>query len=186
MEYTFHVGDQEVYGIADLTKDQIEGLEVGGRIEIAYARSMPSVHRPSLLLAASTQDAPEPRRFPNPLLLAAFGLWVLIVFMCSWEHIYLFIRYFVRTGGLAWNQILKALHNAVFTMLSILLVFLVVGVLAAQASGVYADLWPWQAGAAVGIMVLLGLLLKWTPFQPSTRPPTGVYREPRKIPFELE
>jgi hypothetical protein len=165
VQYVFQAAGREVHGTANLSKDQSAGLKVGSPIEIAYARSMPSVYKLGMLLPSSTEDAREIGHSLALPFLVIFGLWVVMWCMSSWEHVYLSIRYFVKTGGVAWNQILKVLHNAVFTMLSILLVFLMAGIAGAQTTGAYAHLWPWQAAGIAGIVVALGLLLRWTPFR---------------------
>jgi hypothetical protein len=101
---------------------------------------------------------------------AMIYLMAMVLCLCNWEHVYLFVRYYRATGKPAWPQVLRILHNVAFMLLVWLLIIAGVGIPASVDTGVWANRWPLQVAVVVILIILLKVLAKWTLFnRPASR-----------------
>lgn len=158
--YSFDAGGRGYRGRGTLSIEQARPLEPGSPLTVEYSRAMPSVHR----LRGDEEKTGVRGGAVTAFAALMLLLLALVLCLCNWEHVYLFVRYYRATGKPAWVQVLRILHNVAFMVLTCLLVIAVVGVPASVSTGVCAKFWPFQAAIVVILLMLLNLLAKWTPF----------------------
>lgn len=167
LEYVFEAAQKTYHGRCVLPKERVPDLEQGAPVEVYYSRAIPTIHR--LSLAFPDPGQPEPRA--TQTLSSILGItallgacWFVILFLSSWEHVYLFMQCFVRTGTPAWVQIRRILHNAAFVALLYPPIICGVAMYGSFSLGLYPHLWPLYAGGLAGDLVLMVLLMRRSPF----------------------